>query len=132
MQFRTGGNATRMAILSNGNVGINTTAATAKLDVSGTVKVGINGSALDEIIKISEAADLPSIPANGSFSQTFTVTNAQTGSTVYISPDTDLTNGIIIAYARVSVSNTVLVKFNNVSGAPIDLANTKFHITVIR
>ncbi|MCP1382853.1 hypothetical protein [Runella salmonicolor] len=132
MQFRTAGNTTRMAILANGNVGINTTSATAKLDVSGTVKIGTNGSALDEIIKISEAADLPSIPANGSFSQTFTVTNAQTSSTVYISPDTDLTNGIIIAYARVSASNTVLVKFNNVSAAPIDLASTKFHITVIR
>ncbi|WP_428664283.1 hypothetical protein [Runella sp.] len=131
LQFRTGGNNTKMSILSNGNVGIGTS-PNAKLDVSGDIKLGTNGTLINEIIKTTLSADLPSINAAGTFAQTFTVTNAALGSTVHISPEDNLNDGIIIANARVSAAGTVTVKFTNITGSAINPASMNFHLTVIR
>jgi hypothetical protein len=132
VQIRTGGNNTRLSINKSGNTGINTTSPQARLDVNGTVIIGANGTALNEIIKLTIAKDVASIAAGGSLNVDFAVANSSLNSTVYVSPETDLTNGMIIGYARVSSAGNVRVRFSNVSGAAIDLANMNYYITVIR
>jgi hypothetical protein len=46
----TGGNNQRMTVLTNGNVGINNTAPTAKLDVAGTFKLADGSQGTDKIL----------------------------------------------------------------------------------
>jgi trimeric autotransporter adhesin len=131
LQFRTNGNSTKMSILANGNVGIGVSPS-AKLEVNGNVIVGTNGTAINEIIKVTVNADISSIAAISTISKTFTITNAALGSTVYVSPDGNLPDGIIIANARVSAANTVTVKFTNATTVALNPASMDYHITVIR
>jgi trimeric autotransporter adhesin len=131
LQFRTGGNSTKMYILSNGNVGIGVSPS-AKLEVNGDLILGTNGTAINEIIKVTVNANLASIAAVSTISRNFTVTNAALGSTVYISPDAELPDGIVIANARVSAANTVTVKFTNATTVALNPATMDYHITVIR
>jgi hypothetical protein len=132
LAFRVNGNATKMAITSAGDVGIGDISPDAKLDVEGTTILGTNGTALNEIIKVTVAKDVASIAGGASLNVDFTVTNSALSSTVYISPETDLASGMIIAYARVHAAGTVRARFTNSSGAAIDLANMNYYITVIR
>ncbi len=115
-----------------GNVGIGTYSPDAKLDVKGDFRLGSAGSILTHIIKDTVARNLPSIAAGASRIETFTITGAVIGSTVMISPDTELTDGLILAYARVSAANTIEVKFYNVSPANINMGAANFFITVIK
>lgn len=120
---------------TSGAVGIGTSTpnASAKLDVAGGTKLGTNGTVLMSVIKNTQNVDLPSIAATGGvLVQTFTVANAVVGSTVYISPDQALANGIVIAYARVSAANTVEVKFYNAALSANDPPAMNWHITVIQ
>ncbi len=114
-----------------GKVGIGTYSPDAKLHVNGNFKLGSEGSILTNIIKSSIAKNLPSITAGASIIELFTITGVAIDASVMISPDIALTDGLIIAYARVSATNTVEVKFINNSAATINLATTTFHITVI-
>jgi trimeric autotransporter adhesin len=114
-------------------VGIGTTTPATSLDVSGTTKIGINGTTVNAVIRATFNLNLPSIAASGGTStQTFLVPNSLTTATVYISPAAGLNSGVVIAYARVSVAGTVEVKFTNVTAAPIDPAVSDFYITVIQ
>ena len=115
-----------------GNVGIGTYSPDAKLDVKGSIKLGTAGSILTHIIKDTVAKNLPSIAAGASSIETFTLTGAVLGSSVMISPDIALPDGLIIAYARVSVANTIEVKFFNGSAANINLGAANFFISVIK
>jgi hypothetical protein len=120
---------------TSGAVGIGTSSpnASAKLDVAGPVKLGTNGTIVTSVIKNTQNVDLPSIAATGGvLTQTFTVANASVGSTVYISPDQALPNGVIIAYARVSAANTVEVKFYNAALTANDPPAMNWNITVIQ
>lgn len=132
LQIRSGGNSTRLFISKLGNVGIGTLTPDTKLDVNGSVKIGSNGSSLTEIIKLTVTKDVASIAANSSLNVDFAVANAATTSTVYISPENDLTAGMIIGYARVNAAGTVRIRFTNTTGAAIDLPNMNYYITVIR
>ncbi len=114
-----------------GKVGIGTFSPKAKFDVKGDFKLGTGGTILNHIIKVSILRNLPSIAIGASDVELFTVTGAVIDSSVMISPDIALTDGLVIAYARVSAANTVEVKFLNNSGATINLASTTFHITVV-
>lgn len=127
-------NANNYLILqpSWGRTGIGTYFPQAKLDVNGTAVIGASGSVLNEIIKVTVAKNLASIPAGSSTVETFSVTNAAITSSVMISPTNSLPNGLLIAYARVSSAGVVEVKFTNVSSATIDPAAMDFYITVVR
>jgi hypothetical protein len=116
-----------------GRVGINTSAPAAQLDVAGNARVGVNGSVISAIIKITiTGRDLPSIAANTSNLQTFSVPNADVTGVVSISPSADLPDGLDIAFARVSAAGTVTVKFRNVTAAAIDPASMSFYISVVQ
>ena len=121
-------------VIIEGRVGIGTDAplASVKLDVDGAVKVGTNGTAITNIIKGAVNVDLPSIAANTSLLQTYSITNAATGSTVSISFGGALPDGLVVSYARVSTTNTVEVKFRNTSATAVDAGAMNFYITVIQ
>ena len=113
-------------------VGIGTTTPTARLDVDANFKLGANGVVLNEIIKTSVVYDINSLTVGAVDIQTFAVANAVAGSSVFISPNGALPNGITISYARVSTTGTVEVKFINAGTATQDPASNTFYITVIR
>jgi len=126
-------NFERVRIKADGKVGIATTDAKATLDVNGNFSLGQGGAILNVVLHDAKIADLPSIASGASHKQMFTVTGAVTiKSTVVVSPVTELPDGLLISYARVSASNTVEVKFYNASGAAIDVASGTFNITVVQ
>lgn len=118
---------------SDNNVGINTSNPLANLDVNGTVKLGTNGTVFTNLIKVSVTTDIPSIASNGTFNQTFFVTNAVVGGVVSISPNTQLPTGMIIYSPRVSAAGVVTVTFRNTNQASaIDLVSMAYHIAIIQ
>jgi hypothetical protein len=122
----------RMRIKSNGNIGINQNDPQASLHVNGTIILGQNGTVINKVVKASSGTvDLANIAAGTALVQTFTVPDAASGSTVSISPDAALPDGVIISYARVSASNTVEVKFFNASSTAQDPAAMTYHITIV-
>ncbi|MFN4819517.1 MAG: hypothetical protein ACK5JK_09830, partial [Ignavibacteria bacterium] len=68
----------------------------------------------------------------GSESISITVTGAQVGGTVQVSPRAELETGIIIGYARVTGADTVSVRFVNTTNGPIDPAAVNVDVTVIQ
>ena len=98
----------------------------------GDFKLGNNGTVLTEVIKATVNKNIGTVNANTSSQETFAVVNAALNSTVYISPATTLANGLIIAYARVSVAGTVEVTFTNTTGGNITTGAINYFITVIR
>jgi hypothetical protein len=132
IQLRAGGNSTKVFIEKTGNVGIGTQSPAALLDVNGPTIIGSNGTALTEIIKVTVSKNVAAVSANSSVTESFTVANSQPNSTVYVSPASSLSDGLLIAYARVSTAGTVEVKFTNTTAAIIDPATMNFFITVIR
>jgi hypothetical protein len=117
---------------ANTSVGIGTTAPTARLDVDANFKLGSNGSILNEIIKSTQVYNISSLTVGAVDLQTFTVTGAAIGSTVFVSPQDVLPDGITISYARASAANTVEVKFINAGTATQNPASNTFYISVIR
>ncbi len=113
------------------NIG-GSSAPSSTLEVNGTVKLGTNGTQLNNIIKATVVLDVPSIAAGACSAQTLTVTNATTTGTAFISPASVLTDHMIISYTRVSAANTVEAKFCNESVAAIDLASMNYYVTVIQ
>lgn len=136
--------------------------------VTGTTQVGSAGTALNNIIKYT-VVNYPSftIPGNkvttpplGGISQdknayvikTFTVPGAQIGASVIVNPAQQMADNSIIAYSRVSATNTVEVKFCNttmltftgltvlganvlgtpVSAADITVPTMNFYFTIIQ
>jgi hypothetical protein len=77
--------------------------------------------------------DPPSLDANGgSHSIAVTVTGAQVGGTVQVSPRAELDSGIIIGYARVSSLNTVSVRFVNTRNSAFNPPSVGLDISVIQ
>jgi len=101
----------------------------------GDVVIGSNGTAVSNIIKTTVTKDIStddgsnnSANVSGIFDRTFTVSNAATGSTVYISPN-GLDANLLIVGAWISAANTVTVRFY--AAVSLNPASRDFYITVI-
>lgn len=125
---------TPFTIDANGNVGVMTNSPSAAFDVDSTFKLGNNGTVHSYIISDTVSIDLPSINAADSHQEFVTVSGAQQGSTVIVTPANNLGDDIVIAYARVTASDTVAIKFVNVRDASntADYSAIDFYITVIK
>ena len=74
---------------------------------------------------------MPAIAAKASHKQNFVLTGVGLTASVSVSTNIELPNGLIIAYARVVSTNTVEVKFINVSDVAVDLASATFYISAV-
>ena len=100
---------------------------------NGQVTLGSTGTAINGIIKATVNYNIPQLGANDNEYASFTITGAQVGATVFVSPSQKLQAGIGIMYARVTAADTVEVKFTNTcynncaeNPPPMD-----FYVTVI-
>jgi len=107
-------------------------AAGATLQVNGSMKVGFNGSNISGIIKATVTKDLPAIATGITYIETFAVANSWANASVMVSPSSELPDGLVISYARVSTGGIVEVKFRNTSAASIDNPAMNWYITVIQ
>ncbi|MCU0326038.1 MAG: hypothetical protein MUF45_12410 [Spirosomaceae bacterium] len=131
------GNSIAMSINNDNKVAVNmgTTLASRTLEVNGDVRFGVNGTGINNFINKAIMTDLPSIAAQSSHVETFII-NGATNSGVYnsvnVSPAANLTDGLVIEYARVSGVNEVEVKFRNTTNAAINLGFMTFAISIIQ
>lgn len=124
----------RMRIQTGGNIGINTSTPTAKLDVSGNFKLGSSGTVLTNVIKTTGVlSSAVTVPIAGSINGTISVGSAAVGNTVIINPRSALPSGIAIAYAYVSAAGTITINFiGNYAVAASVPTTTTFDITLMQ
>ncbi len=117
---------------TTGNIGINSSSPSAKLDVAGTFKLGSSGTVLTNIIKGTGSLIGFTISGIGTTTiKTITVTGANTGASVIINPQGSLPAGLAIAYSYVSSANTITVGFVSTL-AFINISALSFDVTVIQ
>jgi hypothetical protein len=102
------------------------------LDLNGTTTLGINGTPFTEIIKVSMSGNIGNMTPGGTGTITFNITNAQPGSTVFISPTNNLPDGILITHALCEAANAVEIKFFNANSIDVDPASQVYHLAIIR
>ena len=102
------------------------------LETTSSIKVGNNGTAISNIIKVDVTNNVGSISSDGTLNVDFSVPGAETGSSVMISPSADLPNQVFIGQARVQSNGVVRVRFYNESNSSKDPASMTYYITVIK
>jgi hypothetical protein len=129
-------NATSAMIIPTG-----TTAARPAPGVTGMVRYNadnggtiesFNGTSWNGIIRNTQSIDIPNIGDGNGTTLTITVSGATVGSSVSVSPTATLSAGIVIAWARVSVANTVEIRFQNAGGSSVNPPAQNFAIRVIQ
>jgi hypothetical protein len=140
MIFLAGGTASTNEVMrmkgGTERVGIATTTPQSKLDVGGNFKLGASGSILNGIIKTSVSfTDNSDITYSQSLTRTITIPNVTQNATVMVNPRSALPNGVAIAWAHASATNTIQVNFIN-SGAGLfgiqRIGSMTFDITIIQ
>jgi len=115
---------------SSGNVGINTSTPSAKLDVEGNFQLGVSGSVLTNVIKTSVTVNPGSVSTTATTTATATVTGAALNGTVIVNPRSTLSSGLAIAYCFVSAANTITIGF--ISNTAVDPPLMTFDVTIIQ
>jgi hypothetical protein len=116
---------------TSANVGIGTTTPTRRLDVSGNVRLGANGTTITNVIKATVNFNVGNIAADAGVNIDLGVANAQPGSSVIVSPDVDLPAGVLIAWARVTADGNVRAHLRNLNAVQTAVGALDFHVTVI-
>jgi hypothetical protein len=119
----TGTTAQRPATAVTGMLRYNTSNQTVEA-YSGTQWNGIFRGLL--------SIDIPNIPPAQGTTMLVTVTGATTGSAVSVSPELALSNGIVIAWARVSAANTVEIRFENNANSATNPPPVNFIFRIIQ
>jgi hypothetical protein len=133
VDFRIGTNwSEKMRIESGGDVGIGTTNPGSKLDVAWTVKLWSNGTQFNAILRATINRDLATINTWICRAEDFTVTNAITTGSVFVSPSANHEDRLIISAARVRAAGIVEIEFCNVSAWNINPTAKDYYITVIQ
>lgn len=65
-----------------------------------------------------------SVPANGTTTTTFTLTDASTNDHVLVTPVAGMVANVVLSHAYVSSANTVTISFGNLTGSPIVISPT--------
>jgi hypothetical protein len=84
------------------------------------------------IFRAVVTTDVGPIPINGHAQINLAVPGAETGSSVMVSPNNVLPDGVVLSFAYMSASEVVLVRFNNLTGAEIPQFSRTFYVTVIK
>ncbi|MCP4089671.1 MAG: hypothetical protein GY746_07740, partial [Gammaproteobacteria bacterium] len=101
------------------------------ITANSSLKVGSSGTSINSIIKFSEERNVGSISGNNGITETFTVSGAQVGAVVYVSPRANLGGQIVVAQAWVSATNVVSVRLRNTDGGSQNPSNMFYDIVVI-
>jgi hypothetical protein len=128
--FGTNGSE-QMRIDSLGNVAIGTTKPTAKLDVHGTVKIGVSGTILNSIMKQTFEVEIPAIISGEEQMISIPFPDVIEEASVYISPGSNM-SGLMIGYARVSSPGNIEVKFMNMSEDMEEAVTMVLYVSVIQ
>lgn len=123
MIIPNGTSAQRPAVPVQGMMRYNNTTGTAEV---------YNGTQWNGTIRSLNSIDIPLLTPSTGTNISITVSGATTGSAVVVSPETALPAGIVIAWARVSLANTVDIRFENNSGSAVNPAITNFQVRVIQ
>lgn len=75
--------------------------------------------------------DIPSVAANTTEEETFTLTGVKTGDVVYVTK-ADLDAGILFGSARVTAADTIGVQIVNATGSPVNAASETVKVLVVR
>ena len=119
LQFRTGASeiaTTKMTILSNGNVGIGTTAPISKLQVT-TNTTSLTGKAAAIFNQVEGGMDL--ITASAAGVPKFLVDNA---GSIYMGNSTAIASANAVCWLATAVNGVNLYKLGDCTGTPADLA----------
>lgn len=129
--LETGGPFTRFMFTKNGQLGINRIPA-AMLDVNGSFRIGTNGSINSAIIKDTVSIDVPAVAAGADVNVDISLPNVTVNGAVSVSPASDLPNGIIISWARVSSGGVIRVHYRNTTAGAIDPAVINYYVSVVQ
>jgi hypothetical protein len=149
-----GSDVTNPNVMVLGNLGVGNTTPSAKLHVNGNARITSMslGASTDSIVvvdhngelkkraasavansnqlSLSSSATVPALSLGDVGSVTITVTGAAVGDGVIVNPTSDLPAGVVIAYSRVSVTNTVKIGFTG-TGSSSSFTQT-FDIKIIK
>jgi hypothetical protein len=124
----------RLFLAYGGNVGLGTSTPSAKLDVEGTVQLGVAGTVLNSIIRFTNIS--MTVTGVTTTNPVTVVLNAAAYSavlqnaTIIVTPRTDLPTGVAIAFARANANGQITVKFVNTTTTQTFTYN--YDITVIQ
>lgn len=95
------------------------------------MSVGIIAGNAASINVVTATWDIPSVAANTTEEETFTLAGVKSGDLVYVSK-ADLDAGIMFGSSRVTAANTIGVQIVNATGSAVDAASETVTILVIR
>jgi hypothetical protein len=138
LQFRTGGQRTRMVLDAIGRVGIGTTAPASRLHVGG--EAGLDGVRFPDgtvqttayrRLKVAVVFNPPSVAAGASTTISIPVAGAAAGDVAIFTPRVGLPAGLIVAQTRVQ-TNEVAVTLFNASSVALDAASNTADVVVLK